>query len=52
MRCGGVRRSIKIVWSADFGWVNDSQGTFLDLVGRTLSNPWILEIFTTTAWFL
>lgn len=42
MRSGDVRQSIKIVWSVDFGWANyfeTSQGTFLDLVGRILSNP-------------
>ena len=42
MRCGDVRQSIKIVWSVDFGWANyfeTSQVTFLDLVGRILSNP-------------
>jgi len=46
---------MKLVWCNDFSWVNQfeaAQGDFLDLVGRLMSRPQVMELFATTAWHI
>nr|POE82207.1 hypothetical protein CFP56_49825 [Quercus suber] len=47
--------AIKLVWCNDFSWVNQfeaAQGDFLDLVGRFMSHPQVMELFATTVWHI
>ena len=42
---------MKHVWCIDFSWLNQfesAHGTFVDLVGRFRSKPWVIKVFSTT----
>ena len=41
---------MKHVWCIDFSWLNQfeaAHGTFVDLVGRFISKPWVIKVFAT-----